>query len=72
VTNPSSTNGLNFPLHIYNSSIIEGIEMSIIIQSIKETGMFPLEKENTSTSITYTKNPHFSLIRKMKRQGMIL
>jgi folate-dependent phosphoribosylglycinamide formyltransferase PurN len=72
VTDPKSKIGLNFPLHIFNSSIIEGIEMGLLIQSIKETGKFPLEKENVSTNITYTKNPHFSLIRKMKRKGMIL
>lgn len=72
VTDKNSADPLNFPLHIYNSSSIEGKEMSLLLNTIKETKILPIEKENFSTNIHFTKNPHFSLIRQMKQKGMIL
>lgn len=72
VTDKNSSEPLNFPLHIYNSSIVEGKEMSLLLRNIKETKKLPIEKDNLSADIIYTKNPHLSLIRQMKKKGMIL
>jgi hypothetical protein len=43
-----------------------------LLSIIKETHQLPIEQENISSNPTYTKNPHFSLLREMKRKGMIL
>jgi folate-dependent phosphoribosylglycinamide formyltransferase PurN len=72
VTNSKSAAVLNFPLHIFNSSKIEGQEMGYILNTIQESQAFPIEKENIPTKLKYTKNPQYSLIRDMKRKGMIL
>jgi folate-dependent phosphoribosylglycinamide formyltransferase PurN len=72
VTSPYSDEPLNFPKHIYTSSKVEGKEISLILKAVKETQIFPIEMENISTDITYTKNPNFSQIRRMKQKGMIL
>jgi folate-dependent phosphoribosylglycinamide formyltransferase PurN len=72
VTSPYSDEPLNFPMHIYNSSKIEGKEISLILKTVKETQLFPIEMENASTDIKYTKNPDFKEIRRMKQKGMIL
>jgi folate-dependent phosphoribosylglycinamide formyltransferase PurN len=72
VTDKNSKDAMNFPMHIYNSSKIEGIEMSKILKIIKDTNQLPIERENISSRVTYTKNPNYSMIREMKRKGMVL
>lgn len=72
VTSPYSEEPLNFPKHIYDSSKVEGKEMSHLLKIIKETQNLPIEMENKSPDIKYTKNPNFSLLRRMKQKGMIL
>lgn len=72
VTDINSSDPLNFPEHIYNSSKIEGILMSETLKIILEKKELPILMENKSLSIVFTKNPHFSLIRKMKQKGMTL
>jgi len=72
VTDAHSQEPLNFPVHIFNSSKIEGKEMSLLLKTIKESQKLPIEKDNFSSQFIYTKNPHFSLIRQMKQKGMVL
>jgi methionyl-tRNA formyltransferase len=72
VTDKNSNDSMNFPQHIFNSSKIEGIEMSKILKIIKDTNQLPIERENISSTVTYTKNPNYSMIREMKRKGMVL
>ena len=72
VTRPNSPLSLNFSQHIFSSSILEGLEMSELLKNISTNEKLPIEQENKSNNIIYTKNPHFSLIKKMIKKGMIL
>jgi folate-dependent phosphoribosylglycinamide formyltransferase PurN len=72
VTNQNSKAPLNFPLHIYNSSKVEGSVVANLLQTIKETQSIPIENENITQAPIYTLNPDFKLIRQMLHKGMIL
>ncbi len=72
VTRPHSPSSKNFSQHIFNSSKVEGLELSRLLKTISTNKLLPIEQENKSNNIIYTKNPHFSQIRKMIKKGMIL
>lgn len=62
----------NFATLILKSSKLEGVEMALLLKSIKKNKVIPIEQANFTANPIYTKNPDFPTIRKMLHKGIEL
>ncbi len=63
---------LNYPMHIFESSKIEGKIMAELLNEIKRKQQITNTKKNISNNPIYTKNPDHKLIKQMLKKGIIL
>lgn len=57
---------------IEESALIEGEVTAQLIKELKLSQKLPIEMQNTSTNVTYKKNPNFWFIRKILAKGIKL